>query len=332
MAAALGLDQRERAELMTGWSAATAAAAGPAAMPPATFAAPILAPVPSAVRLLSPVAGLGPASRPAAAGPAAAALAPRLQIAVLGPLTVRRDGQLVRLGSPRQGALLGLLALGPGAGVHRDEIVDVLWGTRPPASAGTQVHGYVSRLRALLDPGMGQPGLIVTDGPRYHLAAGDEQLDLAAFRRILERADQVAAAGWPGAASVGYEQALALWRGDPLAGLDPLRQHPAAVELGRQHAEAVLRYAVAARRAGVAPRALAALRGICGREPLNEAAHAHLMLALAAAGQRAAALDLFDRLSRRLADDLGVSPGSQLARARSRLLGEPPARPEARHP
>jgi DNA-binding SARP family transcriptional activator/transcriptional regulator with XRE-family HTH domain len=324
MATVLDLDQRQRAELMTSWPASPPAPAAP-----------------------HPAPAVAPAAPPAPAGPQSV---PR--VAVLGPLLAWRDGAPVALGPPRQRALLGLLALHHGAPVHHDEIIDVLWGPRPPASAGTQIHGYISRRRGRRDPAQapgprrldlpqapggrrlgparasGGAGLIATDGPRYQLVADGGQLDLAAFRLLLERAGRVADAGRPGPASILYEQALALWRGDPLAGLDPLREHPAAVELGRQHSEAVLAYAAAARRAGVSHRAVPALRAACGREPLNEAAQAGLMLALAAAGQQAAALELFAGLRRRLAEELGVSPGPQLVQAHARVLRQQaPAHP-----
>jgi len=37
--------------------------------------------------------------------------------------------------------------------VSRDEIVDVLWGERPPRTCVSMVHGYAAQVRALLEPG-----------------------------------------------------------------------------------------------------------------------------------------------------------------------------------
>jgi DNA-binding SARP family transcriptional activator len=80
-----------------------------------------------------------------------------LAVSVLGPLTVTRDRAAVALGSVRQRAVLGLLALHHGTCLHREAIIDALWAERPPASAVAEVQGYISRLRQLLRPGI-RPG------------------------------------------------------------------------------------------------------------------------------------------------------------------------------
>ncbi len=78
---------------------------------------------------------------------------------------------------------------------------------------------------------------------------------------------------------------------------------------------------------------LPALRELAAAEPLNERAHAALMLALVGSGQQAAALALFDDLRRRLDDQLGVRPGAELADAQQRVLRqEGPQTPRTRRP
>ena len=99
-----------------------------------------------------------------------------------------------------------------------------------------------------------------------------------------------------------------------------LRDHPAAVEATRRRAEAVLGYADASGSAGTLARVLPHLRNLCTREPLNEQAHASLMLALAATGQQAAALDIFTTLRHRLDAELGITPSPLLARAHTQVL------------
>jgi DNA-binding SARP family transcriptional activator/DNA-binding XRE family transcriptional regulator len=243
------------------------------------------------------------------------------RIQILGPLAAWRGSTAVPLGSMRQRAVLGLLALHRGAGLHRDAIIDAVWGGHPPASALTQLHGYVSRLRKLLaGPGGGQPELIARAGPRYRLQAGGGQLDVAAFSQLIGRADRMAGQARADAASSLYEQALALWPGEVLADIDLLRGHPAVAELTRRHSDAVLRYADIAVHTAIPYRALPHLRQQCAREGLNEAAHARLMIALAAAGQQAAALDVFHRMRRRLIGELGIDPGAQLAAAQAHVL------------
>jgi DNA-binding SARP family transcriptional activator/DNA-binding XRE family transcriptional regulator len=241
------------------------------------------------------------------------------RIEVLGPLAAWRDGAAVVLGSARQRAVLGVLALHAGTGLHRDAIIDALWGERPPASAVPEVQGYVSRLRRIL----GGSGLVVTIGGccyRLNVATGGLRLDLAAFWQLTRQARADTRAD-PARACRRYEQALGLWRGDILADVDLLRGHPAAVEVIRERAEAVLGYAEAAVQARVPARTLPHLRGLCAGEPLNERAHAWLMTVLAATGQHAAALQVFTELRRRLDAELGILPSPVLAQAHARILG-----------
>jgi DNA-binding SARP family transcriptional activator len=247
-----------------------------------------------------------------------------VSVEVLGPLAAWRNGSAVALGPARQRAVLGALALHAGAGLHRDAIIDLLWGQEPPASAVPKVQAYVSRLRQALGdgpPGAQCAGLVTTlGGCYYRLSAEDRRLrlDLEAFRRMTSQAR--AARADPADACSRYEQALRLWRGDVLADVSLLREHPAAIEAARQRAEAILAFARAATQCQAHGRVLPHLRWLCAAEPLNEEAHAWLMTTLAATGQQAAALQAFTRVARRLKAELGVIPSPVLASAHAQVL------------
>jgi hypothetical protein len=77
----------------------------------------------------------------------------------------------------------------------------------------------------------------------------------------------------------------------------------------REWAAAVAGYAEAAFRAGQPERVLPYLWQWAAADPLHEKAHAMLMVALAASGQQAAALDVFAEVRERLDAQLGVRPG-----------------------
>ena len=246
-----------------------------------------------------------------------------LQLKVLGPVEAWRDGTRAGLGEPRQRAVLGLLALNPDVPVHRETLIDVLWPDDPPATAAHLLQTYVSRLRRALDPGRpprDPQGVLVSAGTSYRLRVTADQLDLLACRQRAADARAAAAAGEPGAACDTYEQALGLWRGEPAADVDALRDHPAAVALSQARAVAVLEYARLADQADRAERVLGQLAELAAREPLNEKACARLMLTLAALGQQAAALHAYEQLRLRLDEQLGVLPGPELARAHLRVL------------
>jgi DNA-binding SARP family transcriptional activator/tetratricopeptide (TPR) repeat protein len=246
-----------------------------------------------------------------------------LWLGVLGPLEAWRAGIRVGLGPPRQRAVLGLLAVSPDELVRRESIVDALWGEDPPATAVNLVQAYVSRLRRFLDPGRPPRDgdrLVVSAGTSYRLRAGAVALDLLAFGQIVDNARAARSAGDAGAACGLYEDALGLWRGEPLADVDLLRGHPVVAGLAGRRAAVVLEYAEAASAAGWDERVLPRLEALATAEPLNERAHARLMIALASAGRQDAALRVHEELRRRLDDQLGVRPGPELTDAHLRVL------------
>jgi DNA-binding SARP family transcriptional activator/DNA-binding XRE family transcriptional regulator len=246
-----------------------------------------------------------------------------LWLQVLGPLQAWRSGRVIPLSTARHWAVLGLLAVAAGTPVRRDVIVDAIWGEDPPSTAANLVQGYVSKLRQTLDPGQShrEPGgMLVSRGASYLLQAGPDQLDVLAFERLAGQARDGCSAGDLDDACDQYEQALALWRGEPLADVDMLRHHASVLALARRWAEVVLEYADAAQSAGMHGRVIKHLRELAAREPLSEKAHARLMIALAATGEQAAALAVFEELRHRLDEQLGVRPGAELADAHLRIL------------
>ena len=239
-----------------------------------------------------------------------------LRLGVLGPVTAWRDGVRISLGPAKQRAVLGLLALTPNVPVHRTAIIDALWGSAVPATAVHLVQVYVNKLRQLLDPGQ----LLTSGGTSYELVAAGAQLDLMVFGAHAGRALRAHAAGELGPACRDYARALDTWRAEAFADLEILHAHPAVVALCQRRADLVLRYAEAATAAHRDDEVLPRLRELAAAEPLNERAHAALMLALAGSGQQAAALAAFDELRHRLDDQLGVRPGAEVADVHQRVL------------
>jgi DNA-binding SARP family transcriptional activator/DNA-binding XRE family transcriptional regulator len=246
-----------------------------------------------------------------------------LRLRVLGNLAVWRSGVAFAPGPPRQRAVLGLLALHPGQAVHRDVIIDALWGEASPASAVDLLHTHVSRLRQLLEPGRrgrDRNGLLRCEGGSYLLELTSNELDLLAFRELAGRGREAARASDHAAACDAYARALALWHGEPLCDVEVLRGHPAVADVVREHQETVLGYAAAAVLAGTPQQTRPSLQALADREPLSERVHAMLMHTLAADGDQAGALEVYDRIRRRLDDELAVRPGALLAEAYSRIL------------
>jgi tetratricopeptide (TPR) repeat protein len=117
-----------------------------------------------------------------------------------------------------------------------------------------------------------------------------------------------------------------------------LRGHPVVPGLARRRAAVLLSYAETAAAAGQHEWVIPHLRRLADRDRLDERVHARLMIALAGAGQRAAALRVFELLRERLDAELGVSPGAELADAHAAVLrsqtgsSSPPAAAPATQP
>ena len=121
-----------------------------------------------------------------------------MEFRVLGPLEVLEDDRSLPLGGAKQRALLALLLLNANRVVSHERLIDNLWDADPPATARATVQVYISRLRKLLSA-----DALVTRGAGYALEVDPDALDLARFERLR--------------AEGRFHEALALWRGPPLA-------------------------------------------------------------------------------------------------------------------
>ncbi|MFC5289012.1 tetratricopeptide repeat protein [Actinokineospora guangxiensis] len=276
-------------------------------------------PRPDSVRRLAAAVGVDPEelTRRAGAGEQPSA---RLSVKVLGELRVQQGGDDVELGAFKQRTLLGLLALRANQPVRREEIVDVLWGERPPDSCHGLVHTYISRLRRALVSASRRNRTAIASVPGGYLLAVPDQVDAVAFDDLVTRAE--ARAHTDPAAALGlYDRALGLWRGAVLADLGSrLRGHPSAVALTIRRRQAALAHADLAMALGSPAQAVERVRPLVRDEPLHEGLHARLILALAGTGEQAAALRVFADLRARLGDELGVEPGAEVRAAHLRVL------------
>lgn len=233
-----------------------------------------------------------------------------------GPRTVEVD-----LGAPQQRAVLAVLLARAGHPVGLAELVDVLWGEDPPATAVNAVHRSVGLLRRALEPTLASRGTgrwLVRAGGGYRLAVDAGTVDLLRFRQLLTRARAEASVRL-------FGQALDLWQG-PAAGTvaAEIRGRPVFTALDRELESAAREGADAALAAGEPAVLLRAVELAADRAPLDESLQARLMLLLAGTGQQAAALHRYDAVRARLAGELGIDPGAELVAAWERVLRPAP--------
>ncbi|QKV96980.1 tetratricopeptide repeat protein [Streptomyces sp. NA02950] len=253
-----------------------------------------------------------------------------MRIQVLGPLRAWHGEAGINLGTPHQRALLGLLVLAGGRSLSRAELADALWRDRPPRSAVNLIQTYVRRLRRLLEPARPARApsvLLPRVGDGYALRVPQDDVDLSRFRQLATRAEAARRDGDDRGAGGLLGEALRLWQSPPMADLPLLAAHPAVVALAEERRAAVAKYGDAMIAAGAAEEALPVLAEAAAAHPLDERAHARLMRAHGAIGQRDTAFAIYLDTRRRLGHELGVEPGAELTAAYAALLGEAAGRP-----
>jgi predicted ATPase/DNA-binding SARP family transcriptional activator len=231
-----------------------------------------------------------------------------VEFSMLGALEVTSHGGAITPPAPKHRALLGVLLLHPNEVVSRERLIDELWGERPPRSAPKVVQTYVSQLRRLLGP-----ETIVTRAPGYELRIDEDAIDAARFRHRTAEARALAQRGDDKAAEVAYAEALALWRGPPLA--DVVFESFARNEIERLHEErfgALMEHIDCRLRLGQHEELIPELETMVRHYPLRERLHGQLMLALYRSGRQADALAAYQDARRILAEDLGLEPSREL--------------------
>jgi DNA-binding SARP family transcriptional activator len=251
-------------------------------------------------------------------------MAPEPVFCLLGPLLVRRNATVVPIAAGKQRVLLAALLLSPGQAQSADELAELLWEAGPPASARDTVHNYVKRLRQAL--GDADHAVVTTQADGYLLRVPEADVDVWRFEAMTARALQVLRAGQHEQAAGELREALALWRGRPLA--DVPCDHLVVRHLSRlegMRLQALEGRIEADLGCGRPSEVTAELQDLVAAEPLRERLHALLMVALYRAGRRSDALAAFRDARRVLVDEVGVEPGAELQELHRQILDGDPA-------
>ncbi|ARQ70791.1 hypothetical protein CAG99_19840 [Streptomyces marincola] len=241
-----------------------------------------------------------------------------VEFRLLGAVEVWAEGRPVSLGHARQRSVLAALLIDADQWVSPDQLLHRVWGDELPRRARETLYTYLSRLRGALE---GHGPRITRRSGGYVLSPGDAEVDLHRFRELAERARATAD---PGAALAQWREALGLWRGEALSGLaspwlDGVRQ-----VLDDERWAAFLDHNDAALAAGRHAESLPRLAGAVAERELDQRLAGQLMLALYRSGRAADALTHYERVRRRLAEELGTDPGPGLRDLYQRVLADAP--------
>jgi DNA-binding SARP family transcriptional activator len=213
--------------------------------------------------------------------------------------------------------LLANLAVHRDRALERDELKDALWPAGPPAAADSTLSALLSRLRRALGP-----GVLEGRGVVRLVLPGDAWVDVEAAEAAVHRAEAAVARGeW--AAGWGPSQvALAIARRGFLPGADApwveeRRRRLEDVRCSALECYAAVALGVGGSELGTGERAA---RELVACAPYRERGHALLMGLLAARGNPAEALRVYESLRERLREELGIVPAPGLRGLQAQLL------------
>jgi DNA-binding SARP family transcriptional activator len=233
---------------------------------------------------------------------------------ILGPVEVATGGQPLRLGGPRQRALLAYLLLHANEVVAAERLLDELWFEAPNGGLAA-LQTQISRLRRVL------VDRIATAASGYSIRVEPGELDLERFRSFLAEAGSTED---PRARSRLLRDADALWHGEPLAGLDVPFAAGEAAALEELRLAAVEDRIEADLGAGLDGELVSELSVLVRRHPLRERLRGELILALYRSGRQADALSEYRETRRVLDDELGLEPSPALRELEQAILRHDP--------
>ncbi|MET9882985.1 BTAD domain-containing putative transcriptional regulator [Streptomyces sp. NPDC006430] len=246
----------------------------------------------------------------------------QLRIAVLGPLRACRAGAPLDLGPVKRQAVLAALLLRRGAVVSHEQLMYGVWGAEPPASGHKVLASHVNPLRRALDAdGTRHTESVIRSGKGwYRFAVDGVRLDVADLTERGVEARRTKASGELARAVDQLSSALALFRGEPLAGLpgvfaqaerERLLERQRGLRLDKLECLVLL---------GRFGDALDDLTVLSPSDRYDESLLALRMRALYGCERQAEALNAYQGMRVRLRDELGVDPGGELHRLYEAVL------------
>ncbi|MEV4316808.1 BTAD domain-containing putative transcriptional regulator [Actinocrispum sp. NPDC049592] len=234
-----------------------------------------------------------------------------VQFRLLGEFQVLIGGEPAEIRRGQHRSVLTALLVDLNKPVPLDVLADRVWGDGLPKRPRPALHTYISLIRTAL------PGVSITQrSGGYLLSADPHSVDLHRFQDLIAGA-QIVSDDVETAALL--EQALALWTGEPLSGMDTPWLANLRETLTTQRYVAQLDLADAWLSLGEHAKVISRLDELVA--PLDERRARQLMLAHYRAGHRQEALLQYERIRDSLAAELGVDPGPQLQELHQQILG-----------
>jgi DNA-binding SARP family transcriptional activator len=250
-----------------------------------------------------------------------------MEFSILGPVDVTVHGRSLDLSGARARAVLATLIVHANHVIAAEQLLDELWPRQPADKALASLQVRMSELRKVLRSAPGSPGAdrLSTRPPGYLLRVTPAELDSCRFTELTAKAADAMAGGDPAVALHCLDEALRLWRGPALAGIDAPSVRTEAGRLEELRLAALEARAGALLECGKFGDAIVELETLTAAHPLRERLWSLRMLALYRAGRQAEALRAYRDLRAILAHELAIEPGPALRDLHTGILRQDPA-------
>jgi DNA-binding SARP family transcriptional activator/pimeloyl-ACP methyl ester carboxylesterase len=250
-----------------------------------------------------------------------------MEFSILGPVDVTVRGRSLELSGSRARAVLATLIVHANHVIAAEQLLDELWPLQPVDRALASLQVRMSELRKVLRSAADEPGAdrLSTRPPGYLLRVTPAELDSCRFTGLTAEAADAMAGRNPAIALHCLDEALRLWRGPALAGIDAPSVRTEAGRLEELRLAALEARAEALLECGKFGDAIAELETLTAAHPLRERLWSLRMLALYRAGRQADALRAYRDLRAILAGELAIEPGPALRDLHTGILRQDPA-------
>lgn len=236
----------------------------------------------------------------------------RVRVGVLGPIDLSVDGQEIPVPRLKVRQLIAALTVIAPNAISPDQLIDQLWPGDLPNDPRGALRVVASRLRSTLGD---LAGVLVTDSTGHRLLIDSDIADftsLLAAARSADESDQRISL---------IQEALGLWRGDPLVELadDPVAQATIS-ELLEAKASGDLLLAQSLLDADRAQETIVLTQSLMVDRPMDEGLAIALATAFAREGRKTDALETLDRVRHHLRNGLGLDPTDELQQVEANIL------------
>jgi DNA-binding SARP family transcriptional activator len=247
-----------------------------------------------------------------------------VEFRILGSLEVTAGSERIELGGTRQQIVIAMLLLNANRVVSSDRLLEAIYGEDLPPTARSQAQISISSLRRLF-ASHGHDAVISTHPRGYMLEVGAGQLDSQRFEELLDAAAAAREADHRAQAVASYRDALRLWRGPALDGIDSQLLRAAALRLDEQRINTIEERLTLELELGRHHELVGELGELVQEFPLRERLRGQLMLALYRCERTAEALRVYRDARQTMIDELGIEPGDRLQKLERSILTADPA-------